>query len=322
MAVRKKSEPSRHIDIIRVYDAPVQAVWRAWTDPKEAAKWWGPRGFTLTHISKDLRPGGHWTYIMHGPDGVDYPNKTTYYEVEECAKLVYDHGANDEHPAMFRVTVTFSESQGKTTMRMQMSLPTVEAATEARIFIKKAGGNATWDRLDEYLGQTESKEERFVINRSFNAPIAQMYELWTQPKHIANWLPPTGLKMEFLEADIRAGGSSFFVMFNDEFKMYGKAQYLELSPPDRLAYTQQFCDEKGGMARHPMAPTWPETMITVVSLFSEGTDQTRVMVKSLPYGKFNEAELAAFVQERAGMTLGWTGSFDKLDAYLDGLYAS
>src|SRR6478752_3467991 len=83
---------SSEIRITRVYDAPVDAVWDAWTDPAQAAQWWGPRGFTLTTHAKDLRVGGHWTYTMHGPDGADFHNKTKYFEVEPQRKLVYDHG--------------------------------------------------------------------------------------------------------------------------------------------------------------------------------------------------------------------------------------
>ena len=107
---------SNEIHITRIYDAPVRAVWDAWTDPEQVAQWWGPRGFTLTTHSKDIRPGGHWDYTMHGPDGVDYPNKTKYHEVEECSKLVYDHGGNDDRPPLFRVSVRFSEIDGKTKM--------------------------------------------------------------------------------------------------------------------------------------------------------------------------------------------------------------
>lgn len=81
---------ANELKITRVYDAPVRLVWEAWTDPEQVAQWWGPRGFTLTTHSKELRPGGHWSYTMHGPDGTDYENRTIYHEVEECAKLVYD----------------------------------------------------------------------------------------------------------------------------------------------------------------------------------------------------------------------------------------
>src|SRR5215468_6396648 len=126
MPVKSKSNELR---IIRVYDAPLSAVWGAWTDPEQAAQWWGPRGFTLTTHSKDLRPGGTWIYTMHGPDGTDYPNSTLYFEVEKHKKLVYDHGANDDRPPLFRVTALFSEVGDKQTkMEMCMALPTPEAA--------------------------------------------------------------------------------------------------------------------------------------------------------------------------------------------------
>src|SRR4051812_42944305 len=158
-----KCKPNE-IRLTRVYDAPVQAVWDAWTDPEQAAQWWGPRGFTLTTHSKDLRAGGSWHYTMHGPDGADYPNKAQYLQVEKHAKLVYDHGGNDDRPPLFRVTVLFSEiKRGKTQMDMTMALPTPEAAAETRKFIKKAGGDATWDRLAEYLENQSSGNENFVI---------------------------------------------------------------------------------------------------------------------------------------------------------------
>lgn len=78
-------------------------------------------------------------------------------------------------PPMFRVTVNFSETGGKTKMEMTMALPTPEAAFETKKFIKKAGGDATWDRLAEYL----SKKDIFVINRSFEAPIDVLFHMWT-----------------------------------------------------------------------------------------------------------------------------------------------
>src|ERR1044072_6841773 len=121
---------SNEIKIIRIYDAPVQVVWDVWTDPAQAAKWWGPRGFTLTTHSKDFRVGGIWHYTMHGPDGTDYPNKTVYLEIDKYSRMVYDHVGYDYRPPMFRVTVNFAETKGKTKMDMIMALPTPEAARE------------------------------------------------------------------------------------------------------------------------------------------------------------------------------------------------
>jgi uncharacterized protein YndB with AHSA1/START domain len=311
---------SNELKITRVYDAPLEAVWEAWTDPKQAAQWWGPRGFSITTHSKDLRPGGHWSYTMHGPDGTDYPNKAQYLEVKEFSKLVYDHGGNDDRPPMFRVTVLFTETGGKTKMDMTMTLPTPEAAVETRKFIRKAGGNATWDRLAEYLEKGASGKEQFVINRTFDAPLDLMFEMWTKPEHFSQWLPPTGFQMKFIRPDIRAGGSTFYFMTNGEgVKFYGRTEYLKIEKPGCIVYTQQFCDENEKVARHPLAPTWPETMLTTVKLTAEGPEQTRVTVTWEPCGAITPEELAAFIQEKAGMTEGWTGSFDKLEERLGGL---
>ena len=308
---------SSDINIIRVYDAPVKMVWDAWTDPKKAAKWWGPRGFTITTHSKDLRPGGSWIYTMHGPDGTDYPNKTQYFEVEEHAKLVYDHGGSDDRPPMFRVTVLFSEKNGKTTMNMTMSHPTPEAADETRKIIKMANGNSTWDRLAEYIEHELSGKEKFVINRSFDAPLDLMFEIWTNPQYLLQWLPPTGTTMQFIRADIRTGKSSFYAMpLPGGSAMYGRIEYIKVEKPGTITYLQQFCDKEEKISRHPFAPTWPETMITHVQLTTESADRTRVTVTWELYGSVTAEELATFTKARSNMTQGWTGSFDKLDAYL------
>ena len=307
---------SREIRIQRLYDAPLQAVWDAWTDPAQAALWWGPRGYTLTTHSKDVRTGGHWDYTMHGPDGTDYPNTTQYLEVLPLAKLVYDHGGNADQPPMFRVTVLFDEVDGKTRMDMSMRLPTAEAAAQTRVFIKQAGGNATWDRLAEYLAKRLADQERFVINRSFEAPLALMFEMWTQPAHIANWTAPAGCEMHFIRADVRVGGGAFYSMSSPGGTMYGLTRYEEIRSPDRIVYTQQFCDEHENLARHPMAPTWPETMRTTVELSAEGPHRTRVTLTWEAAGDVTAEELATFTAARGGMTQGWTGSFDKLEAVL------
>jgi len=304
--------------INRIYDAPVKLVWDAWTDPQKAAHWWGPRGFTITTHSKDLRVGGSWAYTMHGPDGVDYPNKTIYHEVEECAKLVYDHGGNDDRPPLFRVTVLFTEVAGKTIMEMTMALETPEAAKEIKKFIKQAGGNATWDRLGEYLAEKQNNQDIFLINRVFEAPIDLMFEMWTRPEHIAKWLAPTGFEMKFKYAQIESNGKSFYSMANADQSvvMYGKAHYLEIQKPNLIRYTQQFADQNENMGRHPLAPTWPETMLTTVRLTEEAVGLTRATIQWEVYGEASAEERAMFHNAKGGMTQGWTGSLDKLEDYL------
>jgi len=211
---------ANEIRITRIYDAPVALVWDAWTDLAQVAQWWGPRGFTITTHSKDLRPGGTWVYTMHGPDGKDWPNYTLYHEVVPRARLVYDHGASsaDDKPK-FHMTVDFRDLGGRTELDIVMTLATAEEAQQTREFIRAAGGNSTWDRLAEYLVKTETAKEVFVINRSFDASLETMFELWTRPEHFAKWLPPTGFTMEFRRVDSRAGGDAFYSMTNGQFTM-------------------------------------------------------------------------------------------------------
>jgi uncharacterized protein YndB with AHSA1/START domain len=312
-----KGHDSNEIRLTRVYDAPVRAVWDAYTIPEQAAKWWGPRGFTITTHSKDLRPGGTWRYTMHGPDGVDYPNIATYFVVEPCKRLVYDHGATDTTPPLFRVTVTFAESGGKTTMDMAMTLPTPEAAAQIAQFIKQAGGNATWDRLAEYLDETATGKASFVINRTFDAPVARVFEMWTNPEHLSKWLPPAGCQMRFRRADIAAGKSSFFVITGPYGTMHVTASYLAIEPPRHMAYTQQFMDEHEQPAPAPGTESWPATLLNAVLFTAETPDRTRVTLTTVPHGETTAAGLEAFLGERSGMTLGWTGSFDALETLLD-----
>jgi uncharacterized protein YndB with AHSA1/START domain len=100
--------------------------------------------------------------------------------------------------------------------------------------------------------------------------------------------------------------------------MYARAEYREITRPQHIVYVQNFCDENGTLSRHPLAPTWPAYMLTQVTLTEEEPGRTRVTVECAPYGEATPVEVDTFVAGRAGMTGGWTGSFDRLEAVLAG----
>jgi uncharacterized protein YndB with AHSA1/START domain len=93
----------------------------------------------------------------------------------------------------------------------------------------------------------------------------------------------------------------------------GSTKYLDFIKSNRFVYTQQFCDEKENVSRHPSAPKWPETMLTTLTLSEESSEQTRVTLTWEPYGNVTIEEQQSFVKVKGGMTQGWTDSFDKLD---------
>ena len=94
----------REIVNTRIINAPRAVVFNAWIEPALLAQWWGPKGFKNTFHEFDPRPGGRWRFVMHGPDGTDYPNESEFLEITKPSTIVFDH-LRPMHK--FRVTATF-----------------------------------------------------------------------------------------------------------------------------------------------------------------------------------------------------------------------
>ncbi|MEZ4227084.1 MAG: SRPBCC family protein [Polyangiaceae bacterium] len=143
----------REIVIMRVYDAPRELVFEAWTNPEHVVQWFGPMGFTLTTQEIDIRVGGRWRFVFRGPDGTTYDNRMVFLEVKRPELLVFDHGADrDEDPGRFRVTVTFDEqTNGKTVVTLRQLHPTKEQRARTIAFGAVEFGLQTLDKLAAHL---------------------------------------------------------------------------------------------------------------------------------------------------------------------------
>ena len=145
----------REITITRVFDAPREMIWKAWTDPKQIVKWWGPRGFRLIVHQMDVRTGGTWKSTMVGPDGTEYRNDCVFVEVVKPQRIVYAlaGGKKELDDTQAEVTWTFEAQGEKTRVTLRMLFPTAEARQRAAATYKVLeGGNETLDRLGEHLG--------------------------------------------------------------------------------------------------------------------------------------------------------------------------
>ena len=143
---------NREIVLSRVFDAPRELVFKAFTDPRHVGHWWGPDGFTNTIHEMDVRPGGVWRFVMHGPDGTDYGNKVVYSEVVKPERLRFAHGADDDGPAHFHVTVTFEDLGPRTRVTMRSIFPTAEVRDKTvKEYGALEGGKQTLERLARYL---------------------------------------------------------------------------------------------------------------------------------------------------------------------------
>lgn len=146
---------NREIVVSRTFDAPRELVWQAMTDPKHVTHWWGPRGFTTTTETMDVRSGGIWKHVMHGPDGTHYPNQSTFREVVKPERIVYSHGGKREGGpgTSFVATWTFEAvAAKKTKLTIRMVFPSPDArALVVREFGAIEGAKETLARLAEYL---------------------------------------------------------------------------------------------------------------------------------------------------------------------------
>lgn len=141
----------RELAITRIFDANRELLFHVWTTPDHIAHWWGPNGFTNTILEMDVRPGGVWRYIMHGPDGTDYPNRVTYLEVVRPERLVYMHG-DDENPDHFRVEVIFEDHGTQTKLIMRSVFKTPEdLAHVVENYGAKEGLEQNMDRLAAWV---------------------------------------------------------------------------------------------------------------------------------------------------------------------------
>jgi uncharacterized protein YndB with AHSA1/START domain len=140
----------RELLITRVFDAPRELVWKAWTDPGHVLKWLGPRDFTAIDFELDTRPGGAWHSRMRGPDGAEYSNGGTVREVDEPHRLVFTFAWDEEDGTPGRemqITITFAERGGKTEMTFSQGVFESDEDRDGH----REGWSESFDKLAEYV---------------------------------------------------------------------------------------------------------------------------------------------------------------------------
>ncbi len=140
--------PDREYVCSRVFDFPQEQVFRAFSDPEQLAKWWGPDGFTNTILKFDFRVDGDWHLTMHGPDGTDYRNESVFVEISEPKRIVFDHLRTMHR---FLMTMTYFEFEGKTRLTWRQRFESPEEWEKVKAFVP-AANEQNFDRLEEHLG--------------------------------------------------------------------------------------------------------------------------------------------------------------------------
>ena len=283
MAVANAAQ--NEIAATRVFDAPRELVWRMWTDPRHVVHWWGPNGFTNTIHEMDVRPGGEWRFVMHGPDGTDYQNKVVYKEVVRPSRLSYTHVSGP----VFDAFIDFVDLGGKTEVSMRMVFESAELRNRV---VEQFGAI---EGLNQTLGHLSKMLERsLVMTRTFDAPRALVFRAWTDPSHVAQWWGPRGFTNPRCEWEARPGGKIHIDMRGPDGTVYPMpGQFHEVVAPERLVFSSSAVD--GAL----------EVINTIT--FAEAGEQTTMTIEAIVVKATADAKFAL-----DGMREGWTQTLERL----------
>jgi uncharacterized protein YndB with AHSA1/START domain len=149
--VAMAEEQERVLILERIFDAPRNLVFKAWTEPARLVQWFGPRGFTSTVLEADVRPGGAYRFHMRSSGGDDHWLQGVYREIVEPERLVASFAWADEQGSVTSpetlLTVTFAEHGDRTKLRLHQAVFESVSARDQH----NGGWSSSLERLAEYL---------------------------------------------------------------------------------------------------------------------------------------------------------------------------
>jgi uncharacterized protein YndB with AHSA1/START domain len=268
--------------ITREFDAPRELVFKAWTDPRHLAQWWGPKGFTNPVCEWDVRPGGKIYDVMRAPNGDRYPMGGEFREIVPPEKLVFACGALDENGDLlfeFLHTAKFAKINGKTKLTLHSRVTMTTTGANRYIGGFETGMTLSLERLAEHLAQ---KTEPLVVERIFDAPAALVWKAITNKADMNQWF------FELAEFKAEAGFEFRFAVEHNGFNYVHHCKVTKAVLNQALAFTWRFVGYEG------------DSLVTI-ELHAEG-EKTRVRLTHTGLETF--PKLPAFAREN--FMQGWT----------------
>lgn len=306
--------------ITRIFDAPRELAWKAWTEPERVKKWWGPQYFTAPVVKLDLRVGGTYLSCMRGPDGKDYWSTGVYREIVPNEKLVMTdcfadekgnvvpashYGMGGDFPLELLVTVTF-EAIGKRTKMVLRHEGIPEGQMKE---LTLAGWSGSFDKLAESIVPedrtriiAEPGKAEVLVTRVYDAPQKHVYKAYTEPDLVALWWGSEKYTAKIDKWDATKGGLWRIVERDAEGKKYAfHGVYHDLVSPERIVNTFEY----EGLAGSVSLKT---------TTFDKIGGKTKVTSRTVFQGVKDRDEMF-----KAGMEDCILESWDRLAVYLEKL---
>ncbi len=310
---------NREVTITRVYDAPRELIWKAWTEPEVLKQWWGPKHFTAPVSEIDLRVGGRYLNCMRGPDGRDYWSTGVYRNIEAPIRLVMTDSFADEKgnvvpashygmsgnwPAELLVTVTLQDVNGKT----KMTLNHTGIPEGQLIELTAAGWNESFNKLVENIVPNnhtriiaEPGKQEIIITRVFDAPRHNLFKAYTERDLIPQWWGPRRFSTMVDRLNARTGGIWRFINRDSAGREFGfHGVYHEVLPPVRIVNTFEF----EGMPGHVSLETCvleemgEKTKMTARSVYQTVEDRDGMLGAEMEEGVFETMDRLSELLQR------------------------
>jgi uncharacterized protein YndB with AHSA1/START domain len=318
-AVVNKDE--EELTLERIFEAPRELVWKAWTDPELFMRWWGPARFSCPSCKIDLRVGGKYLACMRSPEGKEYWTVGVYREIAPPSLLVMtNHFSDDKGNVVPSEYYGHSPDAGKE-MVLTVRLQELEGKKRTKLILTHSGLSklSPEEREDVEQGWTESLDKqgeileggeapatrtnmprtRFtaepgkqevLITREFDAPKELVFRAFTDPVLYVKWLGPKGYSMKLEKFEPRSGGSWRYIHKNPEGIAFGfHGVYHEVRAPDLMIDTFEFegLPEKGHVSLEVLRLeeiSGNRTRLTIHSVFLSVADRDGMVSSGMEEG--------------------------------------
>jgi uncharacterized protein YndB with AHSA1/START domain len=315
------------LKITRVFDAPREVVWKAWTDPKIQMQWMGPRGFTTTELDMPITPGARWRRTMEGlvpatGQSVTLKQHGTIREVKPPELFVFsfawdvpsDVGLSNMDLEENIVTVRLEERGNKTVMTFTQGPFLSASACDGHT----GGWNSAFDKFMEFLDASQPPRPpdpdrvpdsvsnevptELHLRRFFKAPRDLVFAAWTNPEMLAQWWAPKGFTIPRCEFEAKGGGNIYIEMKAPDGTVYPMSgRVVEFFPPYRFHFTAKALDVSG----NAIFENWNSVFLEEKNGGTELTLDVHVMSMT-----------DAAPMYLKGMKQGWSQSLEKLEQFL------
>jgi uncharacterized protein YndB with AHSA1/START domain len=318
---QKGTEPGKgyELKITRVFEAPRELVWLAWTDPAMQMQWMGPRGFTTTELHMPKTVGAEWRRTMEGlvpatGAPVKLKQHGTVREVKPPELLVFtfawdvpsDVGLSNMDFEENIITVRLEEQGNRTVMTFTQGPFLSASACDGHT----GGWNSAFDKFAEFLtvqqpqrvGDLDEVPTELHLRRFFRAPLDVVFAAWTKPEMLAQWWAPKGFTIPRCEFEGKGGGKIYLEMKAPDGTVYPMSgRVVEFFAPYRFHFTATPLDKDG----NALFETWN-------SVFLEEKNGVTEMTVDVHVRSTTDAA-PVFLR---GMKEGWRQSLEKLSQLL------